>query len=424
VFVRTGPFLYNLAVMEDRLGTPTEEDVLLPPMWKENLLEKAQLAILSGDEQLGRRLLVQLLEQDPRNETAWLWLSSVVTSASEHRACLQRVLRINPQNQVAADRLQRLDRRAIAQRRISQQRARVKRVQNMVIGVTLILALFLTGLASQLGIGERLAEQSIALVPLYTPVAVAVRPPTFVPIPTTMATLLPTVPTSMPEPVDTVPSETPTSPEEDVGGEAGVRTEAEGMDAATIESGDVTESQSRALAFAMPVSGDVSVGFSRVHPALDFDAPVGTTVFATASGRVVFAGWNPRGSGNLVVISHAGGWESWYAHLDGISVRLGDWVCHACPIGTVGSTGFSSGPHLHFEIRQGCSFYNLSSGERLSSGVAANYRYDPFGAPICLVADATPTPPGGLAPDGSSSAGDSIETEGEKGLDELNLFPP
>jgi murein DD-endopeptidase MepM/ murein hydrolase activator NlpD len=410
--------------MEDKRGTPMEEDLLLPPAREGDLLAQAQLAILAGDMQLGNRLLGQLLEQDHRNETAWLWLGSVAASAGERRACLQEVLRINPQNRVAAEQLRRLDRRAIARQRISREQARLKRVQNLVIGATLVLALLFVGLASHLGIGERFAGQPIALVPLYTPVAVAARPPAASPAPTTTATLLPTEPMSMPEPAATLPSETPTPPAEKVGDEAGVGTEARGTEGAEIETGDVTEGQSSALAFAVPVSGDVSVGFSRVHPALDFDAPVGTTVVATASGRVVFAGWNPRGSGNLVVISHAGGWESWYAHLDGISVSAGDWVCHACPIGTVGNTGFSSGPHLHFEIRQGCSFYNLFTGERLSSGIAANYRYDPFGAPICLVADATPTPSDGPAVEGPPSAGDLIETGGEKGLDDPNLFPP
>lgn len=407
-----------------------EEDVLLPPAQKGDLLGQAQLAILAGDEQLGRRLLGQLLEQDPRNETAWLWLSSVVTSASKRRACLQRVLRINPHNQVAAEQLRRLDRRAIARQRISQQQARGKRVQNLVIGATLALALLFVGLASHLGIGKRLAEQPIALVPLYTPVAVAARPPASAPSPTTTAALLPIEPISTPEPMTSLPSETPTPEEERTEVEAEVEIEAEGqvkvegMESAESKAGDLAAGQSSALAFAVPVSGDVSVGFSRVHPALDFDAPVGTTVVAAAGGRVIFAGWNPRGSGNLVVISHAGGWESWYAHLDDISVSAGDWICHACLIGTVGNTGFSSAPHLHFEIRQGCSFYNLFTGERLSSGVAANYRYDPFGAPICLITAATPTPSGGLAPERPPSAGDLIETEGEKDLDEYNLFPP
>jgi murein DD-endopeptidase MepM/ murein hydrolase activator NlpD len=410
--------------MEDKPGSPLEKDLLLA---------QARLAILAGDKQRGRRLLLQLLDQDKHDADAWLWLSCVVASARGRRACLQNVLRINPQNQVAAERLQRLDRRATARQRVSQQQARVQRIHNLAVGVTLVLALLFIGLTLLLGISERLLAQPIALVPLYTPFAVAARPPTPVPTPTSTDTLLTNASTSMPEPMDTtLPGETPTPEEEKMEVEAGGEVEAEDRVKAAgtvgaeveVEAGDAVDTSAVAPAFAVPVSGEVSVGFSRIHPALDFDAPLGTAVVATADGRVVFAGWNPRGSGNLVVISHASGWESWYAHLDSFSVSAGDWVCRTCPVGTVGNTGFSSGPHLHFEIRQGCSFYNLFTGERLSSGVVASYYYDPFGAPVCLAEATTPPPSGGPTPERSPSADDSIETEGDKGLDEHIFFPP
>jgi murein DD-endopeptidase MepM/ murein hydrolase activator NlpD len=229
-----------------------------------------------------------------------------------------------------------------------------------------------------------------------------------------------------------LPSETPMPEGEKMEVEAAAELEAEDQaeTAGTVgaeaeaKAEDAVEMSAVAPGFAVPVSGEVSVGFSKIHPALDFDAPVGTAVAATADGWVIFAGWNPRGSGNLVVISHASGWESWYAHLDSFAVSAGDWVCRSCPIGTVGNTGFSSGPHLHFEIRQGCSFYNLFTGERLSNGVAASYRYDPFGVPVCVAEANTPPPSGGPAPGRSPSTGDSIETEGDKGLDEHFVFPP
>jgi murein DD-endopeptidase MepM/ murein hydrolase activator NlpD len=300
------------------------------------------------------------------------------------------------------------------------------------VGITLALALLFVGLIYLLGISEQLIGQPVALVPLYTPFSVASRPPTPVPTPTSIDTLLTNVSHSTPEPVVTLPGETPMPEEEKIEVEAAAEVGAEdpgenaSMVGAEVEfkAEDAVETSVVAPAFAVPVSGDVSTGFSRVHPALDFDAPVGTAVVAAADGRVIFAGWNPRGSGNLVVISHASGWESWYAHLDSFSVSAGDWICRTCPIGTVGNTGFSSGPHLHFEIRQGCSFFNLLTGERLSSGVAASYRYDPFGVPVCGVGANTHPPYGGPAPGTSPSAGDAIKTDGAKGLDENTFFPP
>jgi len=62
-------------------------------------------------------------------------------------------------------------------------------------------------------------------------------------------------------------------------------------------------------------------------------------------------GYDAGGYGNLVVIAHRAGMTSWYAHLSTISVRPGQCVVAGTPIGTVGSTGNSTGPHLHFELR-------------------------------------------------------------------------
>ena len=67
--------------------------------------------------------------------------------------------------------------------------------------------------------------------------------------------------------------------------------------------------------------------------------------------RVSSAGWDAGGYGNLVVIEHRAGMTSWYAHLAKITVRPGACVVAGTPIGTVGSTGHSTGPHLHFELR-------------------------------------------------------------------------
>lgn len=96
-----------------------------------------------------------------------------------------------------------------------------------------------------------------------------------------------------------------------------------------------------------PVTGDV-----RFHHGMDLAAPEGTSIYPTAPGRVVFAG--ERGNyGKMVEIEHPGGWTTRYAHASELNVAAGDWVTPDQVIGAVGSTGRSTGPHLHFEVRQG-----------------------------------------------------------------------
>jgi len=89
------------------------------------------------------------------------------------------------------------------------------------------------------------------------------------------------------------------------------------------------------------------------HPGVDFPAPAGAPVRAAGRGRVTFAGWDPGGYGNLVVIEHPLGVRSMYGHLSRIDAGRGQWVVAGSPVGAVGSTGFSTGPHLHFELRLG-----------------------------------------------------------------------
>jgi murein DD-endopeptidase MepM/ murein hydrolase activator NlpD len=90
---------------------------------------------------------------------------------------------------------------------------------------------------------------------------------------------------------------------------------------------------------------------NRFHTGIDYPAPAGTTVSAAGRGTVTFAGWDSGGYGNLVVIEHPRGVRSMYAHLARIAVRQGSAVVAGNAVGSVGSTGISSGPHLHFELR-------------------------------------------------------------------------
>jgi len=87
------------------------------------------------------------------------------------------------------------------------------------------------------------------------------------------------------------------------------------------------------------------------HAGVDLAAPKGTPVQAAWDGRVVFVG-EQGGFGRIVVLEHAGGWRTYYAHNDANKVRVGDKVRAGQTIATVGLSGRSSGPHLHFEIRQ------------------------------------------------------------------------
>ena len=72
---------------------------------------------------------------------------------------------------------------------------------------------------------------------------------------------------------------------------------------------------------------------------------------ASDTGTVTFAGWNIYGYGNLIVVNHGNGYETFYAHLSGISVVPGQIVYQGNVIGSTGNTGNSSGPHVHFEVR-------------------------------------------------------------------------
>jgi murein DD-endopeptidase MepM/ murein hydrolase activator NlpD len=110
-----------------------------------------------------------------------------------------------------------------------------------------------------------------------------------------------------------------------------------------------------ALRFLAPLGGAPGDRFgprgASMHTGLDYPAARGTGVAAAGGGCVSSAGFDGGGYGNLVVIEHDAGMTSWYAHLDTIAVKAGQCVGSGAIIGTVGSTGNSTGPHLHFELR-------------------------------------------------------------------------
>ncbi|MBV9263361.1 MAG: peptidoglycan DD-metalloendopeptidase family protein [Candidatus Eremiobacteraeota bacterium] len=120
------------------------------------------------------------------------------------------------------------------------------------------------------------------------------------------------------------------------------------------------ESEGAAGSFSWPVTGTITSPFGwrsnpfggspEFHQGLDIAAPTGTTVTAAASGTVIMAQWY-GGYGNYILIDHGGGYSTGYGHLSAIFVSNGQSVARGQAIGAVGSTGQSTGPHLHFEVR-------------------------------------------------------------------------
>ena len=102
---------------------------------------------------------------------------------------------------------------------------------------------------------------------------------------------------------------------------------------------------------AWPLAGGITQGFNDAHPALDIGAPYGSTVYAADDGTITYAAWAQTGYGYTLIIDHGDGRETWYNHLKGTLLEAGNFVPRGTPIGEVGSTGHSSGPHLHFELR-------------------------------------------------------------------------
>ncbi len=105
--------------------------------------------------------------------------------------------------------------------------------------------------------------------------------------------------------------------------------------------------------FIWPTTASFLSGFnfSDYHPGIDIAGSMGNAIYASASGVVVYAGWNNYGYGLMVVIDHGDGWQTLYAHMSQVNVVCGQAVFQGNVIGGVGSTGNSSGPHLHFEMQ-------------------------------------------------------------------------
>jgi len=105
--------------------------------------------------------------------------------------------------------------------------------------------------------------------------------------------------------------------------------------------------------FAWPAAGVITKGYSPTHRAIDIAVAYDCPIYAARAGRVVRIDWDESGYwGFWVVLDHGNGLRSYYAHLKGASVAVGQWVERGQEIGRMGSTGNSTGPHVHFEIRE------------------------------------------------------------------------
>ncbi len=106
--------------------------------------------------------------------------------------------------------------------------------------------------------------------------------------------------------------------------------------------------------YAWPAKGVLTSGYGwrwgKLHAGVDVAAPIGTPVVAAAAGEVIEAGWNSGGYGNLIELQHLDGSVTLYAHNNRILVNVGQKVNQGEQIGEMGSTGYSTGPHVHFEI--------------------------------------------------------------------------
>ncbi len=124
--------------------------------------------------------------------------------------------------------------------------------------------------------------------------------------------------------------------------------------AARLQSSAAPTVQRSSSGLIWPVSGPVTSYFGwrwgRMHEGIDIAVPTGTAVVAAASGQVVYAGWM-GGYGNLVLIDHGGGLATAYGHNSGFAVGGGQSVGQGQVVAYAGSTGNSTGPHVHFEVR-------------------------------------------------------------------------
>ncbi len=123
------------------------------------------------------------------------------------------------------------------------------------------------------------------------------------------------------------------------------------MNSKRLSRGDINEE----IALAMPTNGCITSKFGKrwgkFHKGLDIGAPNGTPIYSSLDGRVIYSGWE-EGYGKVIKIQHNSELITIYAHCSNLYVKVGQYVKKGEKIGEVGSTGRSTGPHVHFELRK------------------------------------------------------------------------
>ncbi|MGC4023962.1 MAG: M23 family metallopeptidase [Mesorhizobium sp.] len=129
----------------------------------------------------------------------------------------------------------------------------------------------------------------------------------------------------------------------------------------------------RSVSSRFGVRTDPLLGTPAMHSGMDFRAPTGTPILATGYGTVIEAGWN-GGYGQMVEVKHANGFTTRFAHMSAIHVSVGDKVKPGDVLGEVGSTGRSTGPHMHYEVRRNGQAIDpadfLAAGKRIERYLA------------------------------------------------------
>lgn len=122
----------------------------------------------------------------------------------------------------------------------------------------------------------------------------------------------------------------------------------------------IKSSRHRTQSFIWPTQGIISQNFNYNHAGIDIAGSMGTPIYAAAAGQIIDAGWDGF-LGNRIKIQHADGTVTVYGHNQRLLVRKGQYVQKGTPIAQMGSTGNSTGPHLHFEVRVGGSNWDWAN---------------------------------------------------------------
>jgi murein DD-endopeptidase MepM/ murein hydrolase activator NlpD len=199
----------------------------------------------------------------------------------------------------------------------------------------IIVVVMAVGLA--LGVGS--------LLRMAAPGASDVRASADVSTPTSMPGPTLAAPTLTPEPTLATPTSTPEPT-------AAITTAMQCQAPPTVLPCETEDDETAETGWQWPIRNTrMSQGYGVKHPGWDLSGQIGQAVFAAARGKVAFAGWNNAGYGNLVIVGHSGGLQTWYAHLQYIVVTASQTVNAGDQLGTMGGSGNAEGWHLHFEVR-------------------------------------------------------------------------